>query len=43
MPEVLNLPETRPEAGVEHADVMGFLGLKRAPTISPNSGSDLKP
>jgi hypothetical protein len=33
MPEDLKLPETRPEAGVDHVDVMAALGLKRAAPI----------
>lgn len=32
-PEDLTVPETRPEAGVDHVDVMGFLGLKRAAPV----------
>ncbi len=40
MPEDLNIPETRPEAGVDHVDVMGFLGLKRAKPLSSNEDDD---
>lgn len=36
MPEGLQYPETRPEAGVENVDVMGFLGLKRAEEVTAN-------
>jgi hypothetical protein len=36
MPQDLTVPETRPEAGVDHVDVMGFLGLKRAEGLSGN-------
>jgi hypothetical protein len=34
MPGDLTIPETRPEAGVDHVDVMGFLGLKRAEALN---------
>jgi len=34
MPEGLSSPDARPEAGVDHVDVMGFLGLKRAEKLS---------
>ena len=30
MPADLQVPGTRKEAGIDHVDVMGFLGLKRA-------------
>jgi hypothetical protein len=45
MPEDLTLPETRPEAGVDHVDVMEFLGLHRAEGINndKNRGSFLQP
>lgn len=33
MPDDLKVPETRPEAGIDHVDVMGMLGLKRAESI----------
>jgi hypothetical protein len=34
MPEDLNVPETRPEYGMDHVDVMAYLGLKRAKSLS---------
>jgi hypothetical protein len=34
MPTELSLPDARPEAGVDHVDVMKFLGLKRAEAIN---------
>jgi hypothetical protein len=34
LPEDLLIPETRPEAGVDHVDVMAFLQLKRAKSLS---------
>lgn len=34
MPEGLSAPDTRPEAGVDHVDVVDFLGLKRAESLS---------
>jgi hypothetical protein len=37
MPEGLKAPETRPEAGVDQVDVMNFLGLKRAESLSVSS------
>jgi hypothetical protein len=37
MPEGLKAPETRPEAGVDQVDVMNFLGLKRAESLSASS------
>ena len=46
MPNDLTVPETRPEAGVDHVDVMDFLGLSRAKTLektSQSSSGDLKP
>jgi hypothetical protein len=42
MPEDLNVPETRPEAGVDHVDVMSFLGLKRASPVAKKEGDDKK-
>ena len=33
MPEDLKAPETRPEAGIDHVDVMDMLGLKRAKPV----------
>ena len=32
-PEDLKAPETRPEAGIDHVDVMDMLGLKRAKSV----------
>ena len=40
MPEGLKAPETRPEAGVDQVDVMSFLGLKRAESLSVSSDLD---
>lgn len=40
MPEDLNVPENRPEAGVEDVDVMNFLGLKRADDINNKKSDD---
>jgi hypothetical protein len=40
MPSDLSVPETRPEAGVDHVDVMGMLGLKRAKSLG---NKDVKP
>jgi hypothetical protein len=34
MPRDLTVPETRPEAGVDHVDVMAFLGLNRAVSLN---------
>jgi hypothetical protein len=34
MPTELSSPDARPEAGVDHVDVMKFLGLKRAEAIN---------
>jgi hypothetical protein len=34
MPADLKVPETRPEAGIDHVDVMAVLGLKRAAPIN---------
>lgn len=39
MPEGLKAPETRLEAGVDQVDVMNFLGLKRAESLSVSSDS----
>lgn len=36
----LDVPETRPEAGVDHVDVMGFLGLKKAEPVSKKTSDD---
>lgn len=33
MPDDLTAPETRPEAGIDHVDVMEMLGLKRAKSV----------
>mmetsp|Transcript_1580 Transcript_1580/g.3485 ORF Transcript_1580/g.3485 Transcript_1580/m.3485 type:complete len:125 (+) Transcript_1580:94-468(+) len=33
MPDDLKVPETRPEAGIDHVDVMSMLGVKRAKPI----------
>jgi hypothetical protein len=43
MPDDLTAPETRPEAGIDHVDVMDMLGLKRAKPIdskTSNTGTD---
>ena len=32
-PEDLQAPETRPEAGIDHVDVMEMLGVKRAKSV----------
>jgi hypothetical protein len=34
MPEDLNIPAERPEYGMDHVDVMAYLGLKRAIPLS---------
>lgn len=34
MPNELTSPDSRPEAGVDHVDVMKVLGLKRADAIN---------
>jgi hypothetical protein len=34
MPTELSSPDARPEAGVDHVDVMKVLGLKRAEAIN---------
>jgi hypothetical protein len=34
MPADLKVPETRPEAGIDHVDVMAALGLKRAAPVN---------
>ena len=43
----LDVPDARPEAGVDHVDVMGFLGLKKAESLSKKSkdeeGKDVAP
>lgn len=33
MPEDLKTPDSRPEAGIDHVDVMNMLGLKRAKSV----------
>ena len=44
MPEGLSSPEARPEAGVDHVDVMDFLGLKRAKSLDKkDADKDLSP
>jgi len=40
MPAGLSSPETRPEAGVDQVDVVDFLGLKRAESLSKPAESD---
>jgi hypothetical protein len=40
MPAELSAPDARPEAGVDHIDVMKFLGLKRAESLSPKKAAD---
>lgn len=40
MPEGLSSPDARPEAGVDHVDVMDFLGLKRAESLSAKKDGD---
>jgi hypothetical protein len=40
MPEALTEPEPLPDAGVDHADVMEFLGLKRAKGLGKSSTKD---
>lgn len=42
MPADLTVPETRPEAGVDHVDVMDFLGLKRSKSVGRTTKSDKK-
>ena len=36
----LDLPDARPEAGVDNVDVMGFLGLKKAEALSKEKPED---
>ena len=36
----LDVPEARPEAGVDHVDVMDFLGLKKAESLSKEKSED---
>jgi hypothetical protein len=46
MPPGLSAPDARPEAGVDHVDVMDLLGLKRAKPIGKDttkSGNDFSP
>jgi hypothetical protein len=38
MPTGLSVPDARPEAGVDHVDVMKFLGLKRAEALKKQTG-----
>jgi hypothetical protein len=40
MPEDLNIPENRPEYGMDHVDVMAYLGLKRAIPLSKKEDDD---
>ena len=41
IPEGLKAPETRTEAGVDQVDVVDFLGLKRAESLSaPKDDAD---
>ena len=40
MPADLTVPETRPEAGVDHVDVMGFLGLRRSKSVTKSDNED---
>lgn len=42
MPAELTAPDARPEAGVDHVDVMKFLGLKRAESLSTKAEDDGK-
>jgi hypothetical protein len=37
MPTGLSAPDARPEAGVDHVDVMKFLGLKRAEALQKHT------
>jgi len=39
----LDSPEGRPEAGVDQVDVMAFLKLKKAESLSKKGESDLAP
>lgn len=46
MPEDLKLPGNREEGGAEDVDVMDFLNLKRAPSVSKKAaggGAGLSP
>jgi hypothetical protein len=43
MPEELKVPEARPEAGIDHVDVMSLLGLKRASGLSAPKDDPLSP
>jgi hypothetical protein len=40
MPVELSSPGARPEAGVDHVDVVKFLGLKRAESLSAKKTGD---
>ena len=37
----LDVPEARPEAGVDHVDVMDFLGLKKAESLTKKAEDDV--
>lgn len=39
----LDVPEARPEAGVDNVDVMDFLGLKKAESLSKAPEDDISP
>ena len=39
----LDLPDARPEAGVDNVDVMDFLGLKKADPVSKKPEDDVAP
>lgn len=36
----LDIPDIRQEGGVDHMDVMGFLGLKKAENLSAKNDSE---
>lgn len=36
----LDVPDIRQEGGVDHMDVMGFLGLKKAESLSAKGSKD---
>lgn len=40
MPTDLQMPETRPEGGVDNVDVMEFLGIKRPESLKAHHDSD---
>ncbi|CAB9517858.1 expressed unknown protein [Seminavis robusta] len=39
----LDVPEMRPEAGVDNVDVMGFLGLKKAEPVQKSDEDEVAP